>query len=145
MQKVLIAADHAGFELKEQIKRELKNYEWVDLGPSSTDRVDYPDFAEKCARLVAQTPGSLGVLICGSGVGMSIAANKIAGVRAALVSEVAVAKLAKEHNNANILCLGQRFLEPKTAIEITRTFIETPFSKDERHEARVKKIMKLEK
>ncbi|MCM0605624.1 MAG: ribose 5-phosphate isomerase B [Xanthomonadaceae bacterium] len=145
MLKIWIASDHAGFELKEQIKRVLKDYEWVDLGPPSAERVDYPDYAEKCSRQVAKTPGALGVLICGSGVGMSIAANKIPGIRAALVSEVAVAKLSKEHNDANILCLGQRFLEPKTAIEITRTFIETPFSKDERHEARVKKMMKLEK
>lgn len=143
--KILIASDHAGFELKEKIKQLLKQYTWKDIGPMSLDRVDYPDFAEKLSREVAFNPGSLGILACGSGIGMSIAANKVNGIRAALVENPVAARLAKEHNDANILCIGSRFVAPEYASEIIEAFIKTPFTKDDRHQKRIDKIAALEK
>jgi ribose 5-phosphate isomerase B len=140
-----IAADHAGVDLKDAVQKLLANYKWNDLGPKSHDRVDYPDFAEAVARKVAAGEAERGVLICGSGIGMCIAANKVDGVRAALVENPVAARLSREHNDANVLCLGSRFLAPEYAAEIIRTWLETPFSADPRHQARVKKISELEK
>jgi ribose 5-phosphate isomerase B len=142
--KVLIASDHAGFQLKAALIKILPAWEWIDLGPSDASRVDYPDYAEKLARKIAAGEASQGILICGSGIGMSIAANKIDRVRAALVENPIAAKLAKLHNDANVLCLGARFLASEYASEIAQAFLETPFSGDERHENRVKKITTLE-
>jgi ribose 5-phosphate isomerase B len=142
--KVLIASDHAGFALKSALIKLLPDWQWIDLGPSDASRVDYPDFAEKLSRKIAAGEASQGVLICGSGIGMSIAANKIDRVRAAVVENPIAAKLAKLHNDANVLCLGARFLAAEYASEIVQAFLETPFSGEERHEKRVKKITALE-
>lgn len=143
--KVLIASDHAGVELKAAIQRSLPDWEWEDLGPINGERVDYPDFAEKLASRVAGAEHSMGILICGSGIGMSIAANKIAGVRAAVVENPVSARLSREHNDANVLCLGSRFLAPEYGAEIARAWLETPFSNDARHATRIKKIAALER
>ncbi len=142
-QKILIAADHAGLELKTAVQKLLPHVNWEDLGPKKADRVDYPDFAEKLSRQVAKnsTPG---ILICGSGIGMSIAANKINGIRAALVDNTTAARLSREHNDANVLCLGSRFLAPEYAAEIISVWLATPTSSDGRHQQRIQKISKLE-
>lgn len=143
--KVLIASDHAGVALKSAIQKSLTAWKWVDLGPSDGSRVDYPDFAEKLCKQITAGEASQGILICGSGIGMSMAANKIPGIRAALVENPIAAQLSKQHNDANVLCIGARFLAAEYAAEITRSFLETLFSGDERHAKRVKKITALEK
>ena len=143
--KILIASDHAGVELKSSIQKSLPEYEWMDLGPTTGSRVDYPDFAEKLGARIAGGEAEFGILICGSGVGMSIAANKITGIRAALVENPVAARLSREHNNANVLCLGSRFIAPEYGAEIAKTWLETPFSNDNRHNGRIQKISKLEK
>lgn len=147
--KVWIASDHAGIELKSAIQRLLPGFSWQDLGPiQSGDRVDYPDFAAKLAHEIARLNGNgesaLGILICGSGIGMSIAANKVAGIRAALVENPVAARLSREHNDANVLCLGSRFIAPEYGAEIARVWLETPFSGDPRHSKRLGKIADLE-
>ena len=142
---VYIASDHAGFALKKSLQELLPEIEWMDLGPASTDRVDYPDYAEKLGVKVATDgPGARGILICGSGIGVCIAANKVHGVRAALVDNPVAARLSREHNDANVLCLGARFLAPEYAAEIVQTWIDTPFSNDARHVERVRKINALD-
>lgn len=142
--KILIASDHAGFELKKELQLLLREYEWMDLGPEDTGRVDYPDYAAKLAQEISKAPTRFGVLVCGSGIGMSIAANKFTRVRAAAVENTTASRLAREHNDANILCLGARFLAPEYAAEIARVFLETQFSTDPRHQGRVSKITQLE-
>lgn len=143
--RVALAADHAGFPLKEHLKRLLDDLRipYDDLGPPAPDPVDYPDFAEAVATAVRDGRADRGILVCATGVGMAIAANKIPGVRAALVSDPAVAALSREHNDANVLALGGRTVEPDTAREITRVFLTTPFSGG-RHARRVNKIIRLE-
>ncbi len=141
---VLIASDHAGFALKESLKSLLPDLNWADLGPSDAGRVDYPDFAEKLAREISAGNARRGILICGSGIGMSIAANKVAGIRAAVVDHTSAARLSREHNDANVLCLGARFTAAEYAAEIVQTWIDTPFSNDARHLGRVNKIKKLD-
>lgn len=142
---VLIASDHAGFELKEAIQKLLPEIDWHDLGPPNQSRVDYPDYAERLARKVAAgEPSPQGILICGSGIGMCIAANKVAGIRAAVVDNPIAARLSREHNDANVLCLGARFLAPEYAMEIVRTWLETPFTRDPRHWGRIQKITSIE-
>lgn len=142
---ILIAADHAGVELKTALKSLLNEIDWQDLGPADPARVDYPDFAAKLAREISKGGSELGVLICGSGIGMSIAANKVPGVRAAVVENPVAARLAREHNHANVLCLGARFLAPEYAAEIVRAWLDAKPSTDARHAGRVSKITKLEK
>lgn len=149
MAKLWIASDHAGFELKKRLLATRLPvaggtgfYDWADLGPSSTDSVDYPDFAEKLARSLKGN--DLGILVCGSGIGMSIAANKIKGIRAAHVSDPVSARLAREHNHANVLCLGARFSAREYAQEIIQNFLNAKPSTEGRHSARVEKIAKLE-
>ncbi len=144
-QTVLIASDHAAFDLKEQLKKLLPDFDWLDLGPLNANRVDYPDYAERLARKVAAGEAPFGVLICGSGIGMSIAANKVDGVRAAVTENPVSARLAREHNDANVLCLGARFVASEYAAEIARAFLTTDFSKDPRHIQRVEKIRALER
>jgi ribose 5-phosphate isomerase B len=143
--KFYIATDHAGIEYKEFIKELLENkgIEVVDLGPYSSDRVDYPDYAKKCAEAVRDDSGSFGILICGTGIGMSIAANKVKGIRAALCHDAYTAAMAKEHNNAQILCFGQRVLGLGVVESVIDSFIN---AKPEagRHAQRVEKIMKIE-
>ena len=143
--RVLIASDHAGIELKTAIQKALPAWEWVDLGPMNGDRVDYPDFAELLSKKLVQGDADQGILVCGSGIGMSIAANKIPGIRAAVVENPIAARLSREHNDANVLCLGSRFVAPEYGAEIAEVWLKTPFSKDDRHEKRVKKITLLEK
>lgn len=138
-----IASDHAGFPLKEYLKREFPGIDWKDQGPSTPDRVDYPDFALKVARQVAGAKVPAGVLICGTGVGMAMASNKIRGVRAAVVESELAARLSREHNNSNILCLGARILAPEYAKEILKAWLNARFEGG-RHEARVRKIAELE-
>lgn len=140
-----IAADHAAPELKAKLIASLPQYEFENLGVDTADRVDYPDYAAKVAKQISSGKAKLGVLICGSGIGMAIAANKFPGVRAAVVESVEAAKLSREHNDANILCLGARLMSPEKAIEITKAFLETPFSQGERHIERIKKITALER
>ena len=136
---VLIASDHAGLALKESLQQALPDWSWKDLGPSNPGSVDYPDFAQALAEKVARGEATQGILICGSGIGMSIAANRHAGIRAALVENPMSARLAREHNDANVICLGRRFLAPEYAAEIVKIFARPLFSNDPRHEARVKK------
>ncbi|MGE0617135.1 MAG: ribose 5-phosphate isomerase B [Bacteriovoracia bacterium] len=143
-QRVLIASDHAGFPLKTALQEILKDIEWDDLGPSNTSRVDYPDYAAVLARKISEGAADLGILICGTGIGMSIAANKFKGVRAAVVENPTSARLARDHNHANILCLGARMLGNEYAAEITRKFLDTSPSADPRHRGRVQKIGNLE-
>jgi ribose 5-phosphate isomerase B len=135
---LLIAADHAGVELKAVLKAEAAAAGWqvVDLGTDSLERVDYPVFADKlCAALLAGQ-GRFGVLICGSGIGMSIAANRFKGIRAALCHDDTTARLARQHNDANVLCLGARTLSLETARDCLRTFLEAGFEGG-RHQQRV--------
>ena len=144
--KVALGADHAGFELKEKVKKYLqsKGVQVEDKGTDSTDSVDYPDFAVKVAQEVAQKKGDWGVLVCKSGIGMSIAANKVKGVRAAVVRTIEDTKLARGHNDANLLALSGAFTTEAEAEKIVDTWMETEFEGG-RHERRVKKILDLEK
>ncbi|MBU0616001.1 MAG: ribose-5-phosphate isomerase [Nanoarchaeota archaeon] len=146
--KIVIGSDHAGYELKEHLKKAVKElgYDIEDKGTDNPDvSVDYPKFAESVAKEVANGKGKLGVLVCGTGMGVSIAANKVKGARAAVVYNEATAKLAREHNNANIICLGGRELSKEQGKKFVKLFIETPFSEDERHKRRIKEISDLEK
>ena len=146
LRRIAIASDHGGFELKEELKKHLrsKGIEAVDLGTDSTDSVDYPDFAEDLARLISSGKMAEGILVCGTGIGMSITANKFPGVRAAVAATPFMGKMAHAHNNANILCLGSRVVEPSAAKEILDSWLEQPFEQG-RHERRVKKITDLDK
>ncbi|MBO4645065.1 MAG: ribose 5-phosphate isomerase B [Bacteroidales bacterium] len=138
--KVQIASDHAGFELKEAIKKEFSNeFEWEDHGTHSSDSVDYPDFAHPLAEAIAQDPAARGILICGTGNGVAMTANKHAHVRAALCWNAEIAALARQHNNANVLVLPARFIDTDTAFALVRTFFSTDFEGG-RHERRVQKI-----
>jgi ribose 5-phosphate isomerase B len=146
MKKIAIASDHAGFELKEKVKEHLKSlgYEVVDLGTNSTESVDYPDYAVRVAERVSSGEISEGVLCCGTGIGMSIAANKFPGVRAAVAVNEFMARMAKEHNNANVLCLSGRLTDPETAKKLVELWLNAKFEGG-RHERRVAKIMEIEK
>lgn len=142
--KIYIANDHAGFLVKEYIKKHLisKDYTVIDLGSFSEEKVDYPNFAKKCTDEVNNDKNSFGILICGSGIGMSISANRVKGIRAALCYNESLAKLSRAHNNANILCLGARFLKLENIEEILKNFLETKFEED-RHQLRLDKINEL--
>ena len=144
--KIAIGADHAGFELKNQMGDVLRKlgHEVCDFGTNSTEAADYPDYARRVARAVASGTVERGVLVCGSGAGMSIAANKVRGVRAALGANLEEVRLTRAHNNANVLTLGARFIEPALAGELVQAFIETPFEGG-RHERRVSKLSEMEK
>ena len=133
-----IAADHAGYQLKEDLKKALPEIDWIDLGTQDASRVDYPDFADRVARKV-QESGGMGVLICGSGQGMAIRANRFKGVRAALVWSLDSTRVSREHNDANVICLGARFIDLKLARELVELFVQTKFEGG-RHTDRVKKI-----
>ena len=145
MKKIVIGSDHGGYTLKEVIINHLKKkkYKVIDVGTYSEDRVDYPDFAEKAARMVASKELKMGILICNTGIGMCISANKIKGIRAANVHDIDTAKLSKEHNNANIITLGSVVLEPEEAIEVVESWLDAKFAGG-RHKRRIKKISKLE-
>ncbi len=139
--KIYIASDHAGFDLKSKLQtlKTKVSIQWIDLGPSTDDRVDYPDYANRlCEQLLQDQPGvALGVLICGSGVGVSIAANRYANIRAVLAESPAVAKLGREHNHANVLCLGARILTSDQALQILDAFLTAAPDMGERHVHRI--------
>jgi ribose 5-phosphate isomerase B len=139
--KIAIGSDHAGYEGKERAKRALESLgvEVSDRGTYGPESVDYPDFGAAVGRAVAAGEVERGVLLCGSGIGVSIAANKIAGVRAALCWNEETARLARQHNDANVLCLGARLIEPEEATRIIRAFVETDFEGG-RHQRRVDKL-----
>lgn len=141
--KLIIASDHAGYELKQQIKAIMPTIQWVDFGTSSTDSVDYPDFGHKAAKAISMGQCERGILICGSGIGMSIVANKIPGIRAALCHNKQFAELCKRHNNANVLVLPGRFISKYLAKEMIETWLQTEFE-DGRHNNRIDKIRKIE-
>lgn len=142
---VALGADHAGFELKNALKRVLDELgvTYHDFGTTSSASVDYPDFAEAVARGVAAQQFDRGILVCGSGIGMSIAANKVPGVRAALVGDVEAASLSRTHNDANIVALGARLTPPDRAADIVRSFLTTEFAGG-RHAGRLQKITEIE-
>jgi ribose 5-phosphate isomerase B len=143
---IVIGSDHGGYELKEAIKALLqaRSVTVLDLGTSNGgDSVDYPDFGENVARKVSLGEAEKGVLVCGTGIGMSIVANKFPGVRAALAADIYMAKMAKQHNNANILVLGGRVLDENEACEMVATWLDASFEGG-RHQARLDKISALE-
>ena len=137
-----IGSDHGGFALKEAIKKHLeeRGLEYKDFGTYSAASCDYPVFGRAVAKAVAAGECRLGILICGTGIGMSIAANKVPGVRAALCSDCFSAEATRQHNNANVLALGARVLGEGLALKIVDTFLDTPFSNDERHVRRISMI-----
>jgi ribose 5-phosphate isomerase B len=139
--KYFIATDHAGFAIKENVKQMLHDlgHEVEDLGTDSAERVDYPDFAHKLARAVLAEEGSFGVLICGTGIGMSLAANKHKGIRAALCHDAYTAQMARAHNDANVLCFGERVVGLGVVESILKAWNETSFEGG-RHAKRVAKI-----
>lgn len=138
--KIAIGGDHAGFELKTQVKEFLgQKYDVTDFGPDTADSVDYPDFAHPLAEAVERGEYELGILICGSGNGVCMAANKHKGIRAAIAWNEELAALARQHNNANILCLAGRFIDKELAEKIVTAFLESEFEGG-RHERRVNKI-----
>lgn len=139
--KFYIATDHAGFALKDFVKEHIRSlgHEIIDLGPTSADRVDYPDYAHKCAHAVIDDEGSFGILICGTGLGISIAANKIKGIRAALCHDAYTAQMSRAHNDANILAFGERVVGQGVAGSIIDAFCNTAFEGG-RHANRVGKI-----
>ncbi|MCH7931435.1 MAG: ribose 5-phosphate isomerase B [Proteobacteria bacterium] len=138
---IVIASDHAGFELKETLKQELEALGFAvnDLGTHGGESVDYPDYADALARAVAAGEAGRGVLLCGTGIGASIAANRHAGVRAALCHDAQSASMSRRHNDANVLVLGGRVTAPETARECLRIFLDTPFEGG-RHARRVAKL-----
>lgn len=138
---IVIASDHAGVELKTGLCRLLRasGREVRDLGPNDTTSVDYPDFAHKVANEVASGEAAMGVLICGTGIGMSLSANRHPGVRAALCHDAFTAEMARRHNDANVLCVGARVTGPGVAEQMLRIFLDTPFEGG-RHQRRVERI-----
>lgn len=139
-EKIAIASDHAGYELKEAIKRHFDEIEWLDLGTDSADQsVDYPSFGAAMGDTITKKHVNTGIIICGSGIGISIAANRYPSVRAALCTSPQMAKLAREHNNANVLALGSRITDEVTAFECVTAFFETEFEGG-RHERRVNQL-----
>ncbi|MFA7326045.1 MAG: ribose 5-phosphate isomerase B [Ignavibacteriae bacterium HGW-Ignavibacteriae-4] len=142
--KIALASDHAGFELKEILIKELeeKGHNVSDYGTYSNESIDYADFAYVAARSVAEHNYNFGIIICGSGVGVSITANKVNGIRAANCCNNEIAALARQHNDANILCLGARFVTVEDAIEMVDTFMNTKFEGG-RHQRRIEKIHDL--
>jgi ribose 5-phosphate isomerase B len=144
--RIAIGSDHAGFHLKNRIRDLLRaeGHEVIDMGAHSAEASDYPDFAALVGRAVASMEVERGVLICGTGAGIAMAANKIRGVRATAASEPVTAALTRSHNDANIICLGERIIGPEMAERIVRAFLETPFSEGERHIRRIHKITQLE-
>ena len=143
--RIALGADHAGFQIKESIRKylEASGYTVNDIGTFSEEAVDYPDVAVLAARRVAEGQDDLGILVCGTGSGMTIAANKVPGIRAAPAHNAATARLAREHNDANVLAMGGRFLTSEQAVEMVREFLAAEFAGG-RHERRVNKITQLD-
>lgn len=143
--RLAVGSDHAGFEHKTLIVEHLRSmgHDVVDLGTDDSSRVDYPDFGAAVGRAVTAGEAELGVAVCGSGIGIAIAANKVPGVRAATVHDVTSARLSREHNDANVVCLGERFTGPQVALDAVDAFVATEFAGG-RHGPRVDKISALE-
>lgn len=144
--RVIIGSDHGGFHLKETVKHwlEMGGYKVTDIGCGSVDSVDYPAYAQEVARRVAAGEFERGILFCGTGVGMSITANKVLGIRAALCNDLFCARHSRLHNDANVLAMGGRIVGPAYAIEIVKAFLTTKFDGG-RHRKRVTQIMETEK
>lgn len=138
---IVVASDHAGYELKELLKQELMTmgYEVLDIGTYSTESVDYPDFGHTAAQVITEGQGTRGIIVCGTGIGISIAANRHSGIRAAVCHNIETARLGREHNDANILALGGRTMEFEVAKACLKTFLETPYQGG-RHDKRVAKL-----
>jgi len=142
--RIIIASDHAGYKLKKSLIEFLdKKYSVKDFGTDSEESVDYPDFGFSASEKVAQGEFDRGILICGTGIGMSIVANKVKGIRAALCNSVEIAKLSRQHNDANILVLAGRFMNKNLAVEIVKTWLNTEFNGG-RHKRRIDKIKYFE-
>jgi len=139
--RIVLASDHAGFKLKEVIKKYLirKGNRILDLGTSNTNSVDYPDYAHRLSKNMKNKNNQLGILICGSGIGMNITANKHKNIRAALCYNIKSARLSRQHNNANVMAVGARLIKKNLALKCVNTFIKTDF-KGGRHLRRIKKI-----
>ena len=139
---IALGCDHGGYEMKQEVIKFLKekNLEYKDYGCYSLDSCDYPEYAKAVANAVASGECEKGILICGTGIGISIAANKVKGIRAALCHDTFSAQATREHNDANILAMGARVIGPGLALKIVDTFLETPFSNDERHIRRINMI-----
>lgn len=144
--KIAIGADHAGYRLKDDIIALIKElgHEAEDLGCNCSDSVDYPDYALAVCERVVAGDADKGILICGTGIGMSIAANKVPGIRCALVHDLFSAKATREHNDTNVLAIGERVTGPGLALEIVKVWLETEFSAGERHHNRIRKVTALE-
>ena len=144
--KIVIGSDHAGFELKQEVGAYLRGlgYDVVDLGTHSTAPVDYPDFAEAVGLAVTEGKGDRGILICGSGVGASVAANKIPGIRASVCHDTYSAHQGVEHDDMNVLVMGARIIGVELARELVRAFVSARFTQEERHVRRLKKVEAIE-
>ncbi len=143
---VAVGADHGGFKLKEAVVEHLikRGIRYKDFGTYSCESVDYADYAEKVANAIVSGECTIGLLFCGTGIGISIAANKVKGIRAACCSDAFSAEMTRLHNDANILCMGGRVVELEKAIELVDIFLDTPFSAEERHQRRIDQITALE-
>ena len=144
--RIAIGADHAGYPVKESIKKYLESagYAVDDEGTWSEESVDYPDYGKAVGKRVAAKQDDYGIVVCASGIGISISANKVAGIRAALAHDVTTARLSREHNDANVLAMGGRVVSDALAIEMVKTFLSTPFAHG-RHQRRIDKIAEMEK
>lgn len=144
--KIAISADHAGFRLKDELIQFIESlgHEVTDYGCNCADSVDYPDYALEVCQKVVAGEADRGILICGTGIGMTIAANKVPGIRCALVHDLFSAKATREHNDSNVLAMGERVIGPGVAQEIVSIWLGTEFSKGERHQNRVNKVKALE-
>lgn len=145
--KIVIGCDHGALELKREVLKvlaEFKNIEIEDVGTFDAESVDYPDIAERVCGKITKGEADRGIVLCGTGIGISIAANKIKGIRAALCGDVFSARMSREHNDANVLAMGGRVTGFGPAGEIVRTWVTTEFSKGERHVRRIEKMMALE-
>ncbi len=144
--KIAIGSDNAGYLYKEEIKKvlEKENYNVIDLGPNDDSQVDYPDYAYQVSKMVQKEENTLGILICGTGIGMCIASNKVKGVRAALVTSEFQAQMSKEHNNSNILCLGARVTPLEDALRFVKIWLGTEYKFVERHSRRIDEISRIE-
>ena len=140
--KIAIACDHGAYDYKVEIKKMLEEqgHQVIDCGCDSTASVDYPDYGSAAARMVASKEVDTGIVMCGTGIGISISANKIKGIRCALCTDTTMARLTREHNDANILGMGARVIGAGTALAILETFLNTPFSEGERHKSRIAMI-----
>lgn len=140
MEKILIASDHAGFKLKEALKKHLSGrYQVIDLGTTSEDSVDYPDFGKKLGQGIADRSAEKGILVCGSGIGIAIAANRNPAVRAVVLTDEESTRLCRQHNNANVASFGARLIDEQKAVKLLDIFLSTPFEGG-RHEGRVNKL-----